>query len=170
MAKIDQSLLGCILSQAYAEAADQRMADAGIKVEFRVGQSQFNGRWEALKAKGVLGVFLWQQGLKFRPYKPHAQRRGTCVGRGAHTALNASYLHSLGNKLAFGKPVEIAWEPAYVGSRIIVGKGQLGSGDGSCGPWIAEFLAGINGVGGFAKRGVYGSADLSQTNEHWAVS
>lgn len=170
MAKIDQSLLGCVLSQEFAEQTDQRMTDAGIKVEFRVGQSQFNGRWEALKAKGVLGVFLWQQGLKFRPYKPHAQRRGTCVGRGAHKALEASYLHTLGNKLAFGKPVEIAWEPAYVGSRIIVGKGQLGSGDGSCGPWIAEFLAGINGVGGFAKRGVYGSADLSQTNENWAVS
>lgn len=169
MPKIDQSLLGCVLSQQFAEETDERMAAAGIKVEFRVGQSQFNGRWEQLKAKGVQGVFLWMQGQKFRPYRPHRQRRGTCVARGGHTALNASYLHSLGNQLAVGNPVEIAWEPGYTGSRVVVGKGQLGSGDGSCGPWIAEWFAGINGVGGFAQRGVYGSADLSRDNEDWAV-
>jgi hypothetical protein len=170
MPKIDQSLLGCVLSQRFAEETDQRMADAGIKVEFRVGQSQFNGRWETLKSRGIQGVFLWQLGEKFRQYKPHGQRRGTCVGRGAHKALEASYLHSLGNKLAVGSPVEIAWEPQYVGSRIVVGKGQLGSGDGSCGPWMAEFLAGINNVGGFAQRGQYGAADLTKDNESWAVS
>ena len=170
MAKVDPSKLGCILSQAYAEAVNERMEAAGIKVEFRLGQAQLNGRWEDLKASGVQGVFLWQLGEKYRPFRPHHQRRGTCVGRGAHKALEGSYLHSLANKLAYGQPVEIAWEPAYVGSRIIVGKGQLGSGDGSCGPWIAEFLAGINNVGGFCQRGVYGSADLSKDNESWAVS
>ena len=169
MSRIDQSLLGCILSQSYAEAADQRMADSGLIVEFRIAQSHYNGRWEGLKAKGVEGVFLWDQSTKFRPYVPHHQRRGTCVARGFHTALNQSYLHSLGRKLAVGDPVEIAWEPIYAGSRVYPGRGQL-NGDGSCGPWAAEWLAGINSVGGFCMRGVYGSADLSKDNENWAVA
>lgn len=169
MAKIDQSLLGCVLSQQFAEETDERMAASGLQVEFRVAQSQYNGRWEELKKKGVQGVFLWQLGEKFRPYRPHAQRRGTCVARGAHKALEASYLHSLGNKLAVGSPVEIAWEPIYAGSRVYPGQGRLGNSDGSVGPWAAEWMAGIKGIGGVCRRGVYGSADLSKDNESWAV-
>lgn len=166
---IDQSLLGCILSQAYAEASDLAMSDAGLQVEFRVANSQFNGRWEYLKSKGVMGIFLWDASTKFRPYRPHRQRRGTCVSRGFHRALEMSYLHTLSGRLAVGLPVEIAYEPIYAGSRVIVGKGQI-SGDGSCGPWAGQWLAGINGVGGFCQRGVYGSADLTKDNETWAVN
>lgn len=166
---VDQSLLGCILSQRFAEASDQRMSDAGMQVEFRVAQSQFNGRWESLKSQGVEGVFLWLQGLKFRPYRPHRQRRGTCVSRGFHRALDSSYLFSLGNGTAVGDPVEIAYEPIYAGSRVYPGKGQI-SGDGSCGPWAGEWLAGVDGIGGFCKRGKYGSADLTQDNEAWACA
>jgi hypothetical protein len=165
---VDQNLLGCVLSQQYAEISDQRMSDAGMQVEFRVAQSQFSGRWEALKAQGVTGVFLWQQGLKFRPYRPHHQRRGTCVARGFHRALEASYLFTLANGTAVGEPVEIAWEPIYSGSRVYPGKGQI-SGDGSCGPWAGEWLAGVDGVGGFCKRGRFGSADLTNDNETWSV-
>jgi hypothetical protein len=169
MAKIDQSLLGCVLSQRFAEETDQRMADSGLQVEFRVAQSQFNGRWEGLKKKGVRAVLLWPLGQKFRPLLPHHQRRGTCVARGAHKAIESSYLHSLGNQLAVGEAVEIAWEPIYAGSRVYPGQGRLGSGDGSVGPWAAEWMAGIKGIGGICRRGVYGSADLSKDNESWSV-
>jgi hypothetical protein len=161
--------LGCVLSQAYAEESDRRMDDSGIVVEFRVAQSQFMGRWEELKRKGVKGVFLWDAAAEFRLYKPHHQRRGTCVARGFHRALEFSYLNALANRIIVGDAVEIAWEPIYCGSRVYPGKGRI-SGDGSCGPWAAEWLAGINGVGGFCRRGTYGSADLTQSNESWAVA
>lgn len=166
---VDQSLLGCVLSEQYAEESDRNMSDAGIQVEFRIAQSQFVGRWEQLKQKGCQGVFLWELPEKLTPYFAYHQRRGTCVSRGFGKALNLAYLHSLVNGIAIGLPVELAYEPIYTGSRVIVGKGQL-SGDGSCGPWAAEWLAGINGRGGFCKRGVYGSADLTKDNESWACS
>lgn len=90
-----------------------------------------------------------------------------CVSRGFHRALEMSYLHSLGNSLALGQPVEIAYEPIYAGSRVYVGGGRI-NGDGSSGPWAGEWLAGIKNRGGFCKRGIYGSADLRQDNEKWA--
>lgn len=166
---IDQSLLGCILSEQYAEESDRRMSESGLQVDFRVAQSQFHGRWEQLKQSGVTGIFLWPFYQKFKPLKPHHQRRGTCVARGAHRALMMSYFACLAQKVAVGKPIEIAWEPIYAGSRVYSGKGQI-SGDGSCGPWAAEWLAGINGVGGFCERKVYGSANLTTDSENWSVA
>ena len=166
---VDQSLLGCVLSEKFSDESDVRFAEAGIQVDFRVSGTQFIGRWEELKRSGAVGVFLWKQAAKFRIYKPHRQRRGTCVARGFHRALEMSYLHTLGNKVAVGNPVDIAWEPIYAGSRVYPGKGQL-SGDGSVGAWAGEWLAGVKGNGGFCQRGQYGSADLSKDNEQWAVA
>ena len=164
-----ENMLGCVLSEQFADESDRRMADAGIQVEFRVAEAQYKGRWEALKRSGVTGIFLFQRYAKFTAPVPHYQKRGTCVARGAHKALQHSYYAALANRIIVGTPLEIAWEPIYAGSRVYPGKGQL-SGDGSVGPWAAEWLAGVDQVGGFCRRGVYGSADLSKDNESWAVA
>ena len=163
--------LGCVIEQDYTLAADEAIAKAtGESVFF--GDSprtaQFNGRWEYLKSRGVTGVFLWERYEKFRPLVPHRQLSGTCVARGFHRAAEMSYYNALASGVQIGEAVELAWEPIYTGSRVYVGKGQL-SGEGSVGSWAAQWLAGVNGVGGVCRRGKYGSADLTLDNEPWAV-
>lgn len=93
------------------------------------------------------------------------QNRGTCVsqgtGRGAQDALYSA--------LAFGenvgKPVQLCFETIYAGSRIQIGKGKLGNGDGSIGAWACQFLHDF----GLLARGVYGPIDLSSPQEMLAV-
>ena len=163
--------LGAVIQEDYTLAADEAIAKAtGESVFF--GDSprtaQFNGRWEYLKSRGVTGVFLWERYEKFRPLVPHRQLSGTCVARGFHRAAEMSYYNALASGVQIGEAVELAWEPIYTGSRVYVGKGQL-SGEGSVGSWAAQWLAGVNGVGGVCRRGKYGSADLTLDNEAWAV-
>jgi hypothetical protein len=163
--------LGAVIQEDYTLAADEAIAKAtGESVFF--GDSprtaQFNGRWEYLKSRGVTGVFLWERYEKFRPLVPHRQLSGTCVARGFHRAAEMSYYNALASGVQIGEAVELAWEPIYTGSRVYVGKGQL-SGEGSVGSWAAQWLAGVNGVGGVCRRGKYGSADLTLDNEPWAV-
>ena len=163
--------LGAVIQEDYTLEADEAIAKAtGESVFF--GDSprtaQFNGRWEYLKSRGVTGVFLWERYEKFRPLVPHRQLSGTCVARGFHRAAEMSYYNALASGVQIGEAVELAWEPIYTGSRVHVGKGQL-SGEGSVGSWAAQWLAGVNGVGGVCRRGKYGSADLTLDNEPWAV-
>jgi hypothetical protein len=165
--------MGCVIREEFTLATDDRIAKAtGESIFFGESAAKYVGRWEHLKSRGVTGVFLFQDYQKFRPLKPHHQRNGTCVARGFHRAAEHSYYSALADGLQVGKPAEIAWEPIYPGSRVIIGKGGLGSEsqEGSVGSWAAEWLAAPDGVGGFCTRGVYGSADLSRDNEQWAVA
>ena len=92
-----------------------------------------------------------------------------CVSRGHHQALQHAFYNGLKTGTNVGRAGEIAYEPIYAGSRVYIGKGRI-RGEGSVGAWAAQWLAGVNGVGGFCERGVYGSADLRQDNERWAVA
>lgn len=165
--------LGCIINEDYTLAADQNIAQAtGESVFFDESPSvaEFNGRWEYLKSRGVMGVFLFEGYEKIRSLVPHDQRSGTCVGRGTHMAVQHSYYNALASGVAIGDgSIEIAWEPYYIGSRVYIGKSQL-SGEGSVGAWAAEWAAGINGIGGACLRQPYSNIDLTLTNERWAVA
>jgi hypothetical protein len=163
--------LGCVLDESATLETDAAIAQAtGESAFFGDNQStaSFVGRWAELKSKGVTGVFLWERYQKYRPLVPHWQKAGSCVGRGYHTASEMSYYNALATGVQVGDPVPLAWEPIYTGSRVYVGKGQL-SGQGSVGSWAAQWLAGVNGVGGICRRDKYGSADLTLDNEPWAI-
>jgi hypothetical protein len=54
--------------------------------------------------------------------------------------------------------IEIATEPIYATSRIEIGKGQIGRGDGSVGAWAAEAIQKL----GVLPRKKFGSHDLSK--------
>jgi hypothetical protein len=163
--------LGCILDQEATLEADAAIAQAtGESAFFGDNQStaSFVGRWAELKSKGVTGVFLWERYEKFRPLVPHWQRRGTCVARGTHMAVQHSYYNALATGVQIGEAAEIAWEPMYGGARVYVGGGRI-SGDGAIGAHASAFVAGLKG-GGICRRGRYGSADLTLDNETWAVN
>jgi hypothetical protein len=59
-----------------------------------------------------------------------------------------------------GEIIEIATEPVYALSRVEIGKGAIGTGDGSVGAWAAEALLEY----GCLVRKSYGSVDLSRYN------
>lgn len=66
---------------------------------------------------------------------------GTCVSFGTTRAVELTMLVAIARGGAFSFPQQgIATEPTYGGSRIEVGKGRLGRGDGSIGAWAAEFV------------------------------
>jgi hypothetical protein len=164
--------LGAVIQEDYTLEADEAIAKAtGESVFF--GDSprtaQFAGRWEYLKSRGVTGIFLWERYEKFRPLVPWKQEDGVCVAVGTHQAVQHSYYNALAASVQIGEPVEIAYEPIYAGSRVYVGKGQL-TGAGSVGAWAAQWVAGVNGIGGTCRRGRYGTADLTLNNERWAVA
>jgi len=163
--------LGCIIDEQATLETDAAIAQATGESAFfgdNPTTAQFVGRWEYLKSKGVTGVFLWERYEKFRPLVPYRQLSGTCVARGYNRAAEMSYYNALATGVQVGEPVEFAWEPIYTGSRVYVGKGQI-SGEGSVGSWAAQWLAGVNGIGGICRRGKYGTADLTLDDEPWAV-
>lgn len=166
MAKFEIGQLGCVLNEEYTLESDERIAqETGRSVLWRDSAASYHGRWQSLVDRGVTGVFLWRDYQRIRPLVPHYQRRGTCVSRGFHMAIQHSYYSSIVKQLAVGNPVEIAYEPLYAGSRVYIGKGRLGESDGSVGAWCGEWMAKY----GVAMRGVWGSADLRKDNERWAV-
>lgn len=90
-----------------------------------------------------------------------SQQRGTCVSQGnGRAAQFAIFAALVGGRMA-GGPRQVCPEWIYAGSRVNIGGGQLGGGDGSIGSWAAQYLHKY----GIHPRGVYGSYDLSQPNE-----
>jgi hypothetical protein len=96
---------------------------------------------------------------------------GTCVSFGTVAAIE----YTMAVAIRRGKPFAwhaIATEPIYGGSRVEVGKGRLGRGDGSVGAWAAEFSR----RWGVACRQNYPgvSIDLSQysipLSRQWGIS
>ena len=86
------------------------------------------------------------------------QTIGDCVSMGAAYATDTLACTEIvlgGERETW--PAEAATEPIYAGSRVEVGKGRLGNGDGSVGAWGAEWIA----KWGILLRKIYGDIDLT---------
>jgi hypothetical protein len=105
-------------------------------------------------------VFLWDAARKVLGHllPPRSQGSiGTCVSFGTARAVELTMLC----EIAAGEHEhfrEVCTEPIYGGSRVEIGKGRLGRGDGSIGAWAAEFVKSY----GIMERAVHGSYDLSE--------
>lgn len=158
----DKNLLGCVIDERETDAVCQRLSDAGEVVSFAAGQSSLKG-YGAGK-----NVFLWraEYELTGKLAGNISQRRGVCVARGTRTACRDSYYHAICYGDLLGDYIEIAFEPIYGGSRVNIGGGSLGRGDGSIGAWAAQWCHDF----GLLKRGTYGGIDLTSEREDLAVS
>jgi len=86
------------------------------------------------------------------------QAIGDCVSQGSAYAVDGVKSIDIFLKKEFEEWVaETATEDIYAGSRIQIGKGQCGTGDGSVGAWAAEY---VNKFGALPRQ-KYGSIDLS---------
>lgn len=87
-------------------------------------------------------VFLWEQGeipLFGKTLPAHRQTIGDCVSHGWGRAIQDLVFIDMARAGQDGaSAVEIATEPIYGFSRVEIGRGQLGNGDGSVGAWAAE--------------------------------
>jgi hypothetical protein len=97
-------------------------------------------------------------GQKPTPY--NQLKVGSCVGFGAVSAIEGTMVNEImrGEKEEF-RP--LCQEVSYAGSRIEIGKGRLGRGDGSIGAWAAEFALKYGSI----DRGVHGKYDLRKYSE-----
>lgn len=108
-------------------------------------------------------VYLWDAARKATGSLLPSRSQGTvgsCVSFGTVRAIE----YTMVCEQASGKPEEfkdLATEVTYGGSRVEVGKGRLGRGDGSIGAWAAEFSKNW----GVLARGVYGEYDLTKYSE-----
>lgn len=105
-------------------------------------------------------VFTWKVHKLVTGKDPDEESQGnigSCVGFGTTAAVEGSLV----NAIYRGEPFEwkeLCQEITYGGSRIEIGKGRLGRGDGSIGAWAAQFVRDY----GLLPRGVYGKWDLSR--------
>lgn len=117
---------------------------------------------EAIKGSGAGKVVLLHQFVRQcngGDFPVGYQQIGDCVSFGAAWAamcLMATDIILRGEREMWKGLV--ATEPIYGGSRVEVGKGQLGNSDGSVGAWAAEWLT----KWGVIVRGKYNDIDLSQ--------
>ena len=154
--------------RAVAEACEY-LARSGAGPVYSDSEPQLKGHWERLKSRGVKGMFLWQWEREFfgkllpadAQYAPPDE--GTCVGRGTYRAIQDTLGTALSLGLIVGRPVLIAYEPIYAGSRVESGRGAI-QGGGSNGGWAAQFVHRY----GVIERKQYGSIDLSKSREDLA--
>ena len=104
-------------------------------------------------------VFLWDAARKVLGNLLPARNQGnigTCVSFGTARAVEYTMLAEIaaGEAETFRT---IATEPIYGGSRVEIGKGRLGRGDGSVGAWAAEWAKSY----GIIDRSKHGAYDLS---------
>lgn len=108
-------------------------------------------------------VYLWELGRRVtgKLLPPRNQGSvGSCVAFGTARAIE----YTMVAEIADGQSEqyrELAPEPIYWGSRVEVGKGRLGRGDGSVGAWAAQWA----NQWGVVARGVYDGLDLSTYSE-----
>jgi hypothetical protein len=164
---IDLSLLGWHRDDAAVDDFCQALDAAGTPAVFSAAQPDLAGHWERLKAAGETGIFLQdaESELFGHTLPAESQRRGTCVSRGTMRAIRDAYYWGIVHHEDLATPRDICFEPIYGGSRVQVGGGRLGTGDGSVGAWAAQFVHDF----GLLARGVYGGVDLTQPREDLAV-
>ena len=105
-------------------------------------------------------VFLWDAVKKVSGalLPPRNQGNiGTCVAHGTPRAGEYTLYSEIARGLS-AKFHEFDEATVYGGSRIEIGKGRLGRGDGSIVTWAAEWFK----TYGVVPRGVYGKWDLSK--------
>lgn len=114
----------------------------------------------ALKDSGKGQVVLLHKALieLMGSFPVHNQTIGDCVSHG--WGLGVDVLKAV--QIATEKRQETwageaATEVIYAGSRVEIGGGRLGNGDGSLGAWAADWVAKY----GIVPRGKHGSIDLS---------
>lgn len=140
-------------------ASVERMTSDGLLVA-SAGKS-FSGEWSRRVSAGET-AFLACTVEDGEP-PAYCQSTGVCTSmlyRSLQDCLNWE-IKKFGG---VGKSVSIAFEPIFAGSRIAIGRGQLGYGDGSIGAWIAEFVARYGAI----LRGMYTNVDLSRPREDLA--
>jgi len=116
----------------------------------------------------------WEQGemqLFGRTLPAHAQTIGDCVSHGfARGVQDQLYIDQAQTRpkgvYAAEEPIQIATEPVYALSRVEIGKGRIGNGDGSVGAWAAEAVQQY----GVLPRKAYGQYDLSKYRPDLAKS
>ena len=104
-------------------------------------------------------VLLYQAQLKVAGFVPNRRQTvGDCVSQAAACCidtLKAVEIYTEGQNEEWRNVT--ATEPLYAYSRVEVGGGRLGNGDGSIGAWMAKAVK----QGGTIDRGKYGNIDLS---------
>lgn len=112
-------------------------------------------------------VLLWEEGeipLFGRTLPAHAQKIGSCVSHGwARVVQHGMYVDMARRRPRTGNEEikQIATEPIYALSRVEIGKGRIGRGDGSVGAWAAKAVTEY----GVLLRGKYGQWDLTENDE-----
>jgi len=160
--------LGCIISEEATHETVERMYADGMVVSFAGSDSSLVGHAGRQHSRGVTHVFAQdaEKRLTGQMRPAYRQTRGVCVSRGTGGAIQDSLLFALANSGRVGRPATIATEPIYAGSRQTIGRGQLGSVEGSCGCWAAEWVARF----GVVERAVYGAIDLTKSNDDIACN
>lgn len=161
--------MGCVLDPvATNETIISLMMDG--KSPVCSDNAEIRGAWSRAKARGVVAVLLPRiQSKLFPNRKADYQRRGTCVGRGTYRAAWLSYLAAIESRKLIGRPVVLAYEPIYAGSRVEIGGGRI-SGDGAVGAYAAKWLS-LFGTTERVRIGQYDlSTDSPEGREDLAVS
>lgn len=120
----------------------------------------FGDVWEPIKDTGKGKTVLLYKVIETvaKTFPMRKQTIGDCVSQGAAYAVDAIkavdiYLHK-----QFEEWVgETATEDIYAGSRVQIGGGRIGGGDGSVGAWAADYITKF----GALARQKYGNVDLS---------
>lgn len=155
-------LLGWEYQPAEIEASKCEMEAQGLVVGFSDAQP-------ALKGYGAgKNRYLFEAEAKLfgKDRGAFSQARGTCVSQSTGRAIQDTLYTAIVDGRVLSEPVSIAIEVIYAGSRIQIGRGRLGNGDGAIGAQAAQF----NHDYGLLARGVYGRYDLSKPNENYSVS
>ena len=153
-------LCGAIISPQFTDEVCEALSQHG-PVSFADARPGFRGFGEG---KSYLHQDA-EQALFGKTLPSWMQNRGTCVSQGSGRAIQDAIYSSIAVGGLVGDLVSICFETIYGGSRIQIGRGQLGGGDGSCGAWAAQFMHDF----GILKRGVYGSINLESPREDLAV-
>lgn len=148
-------------SHAFGWSGDKEVVAAAKN---KLNPIEFAGTPAGKAVTGDADVFLWQAVRKAagKPlndsWYPNIDQGpvGCCVGAGnKHAGDVAVAIHVINHPGFAWKPLSA--EVIYGGSRVEIGRGQLGSQDGSVGAWAADWLVKY----GMTPMEKYDSADLT---------
>lgn len=164
---IDQAPLGWIQNDEAVDDFTARLIAQTGAATFAAAQPDLSGHWDRICSRGMTKLLAqdFEEMCLGHNLPAESQRRGTCVSRGTFRAIQDAYFFDISYGDTIGRPAALAFEPIYGGSRVNIGRGQLGNGDGSCGAWAAEFVHTF----GVVERDLYGHIDLHQPSEELAV-
>jgi len=145
------------------EAVREEFRSEGRSPFLADGRPELKDYHKRVKKTRICAAELILFGGQFLP--SWLQHRGTCVGQGTARTCQSSNNAALAYGKIAGTPQQMCPEVIYAGSRVQIGNGRLGRGDGSIGGWAARFVHKY----GLVPRGVYGPYDLRQPQEMLGV-